>query len=111
MKKTTIFLCCCITWFAAPNQAFADDRYRNFEIYEGYKKRPYDKKRHYRHHEHRGYRYNYRGHWRSWDKWNLYLKKHPELRRHGHYYHDGGHLMFRSCPPGTTTCLFFSIGR
>ena len=59
---------------------------------------------------HRGRHYDYRGHWRSWDAWDGYYRAHPHWRRHGHYYHDGGHLMFRYCDPDADGCFFFSIG-
>lgn len=88
-----------------------DDRYRDYRGYDGYRDRPYNKNRHYRHHEYRGKGYTYQGHWRSWDEWDRYSRNHPDVRRHGRYYHEGSHLMFRSCPPGSGTCLFFSIGR
>ena len=77
----------------------------------GYQGRPYDQHRHYDRHEHRGRHYDYRGHWRSWDAWDGYYRAHPHLHRHGHYYHDGGHLMFRYCDPDADGgCFFFSIG-
>ena len=77
----------------------------------GYKQRPYNKGRHYGHYDYRGHRYAYRGHWRSWQQWNDYKKKHPNLYRHGTYYRENAHLMFRFCDPGTGGCFFFSIGR
>ena len=62
----------------------------------------YDYKRH---------RYDYHGHWRSWDQWNRYARKHPQIYKHGRYYRENAHLMFRFCEPGTGNCFFFSIGR
>lgn len=77
----------------------------------GYREGPYDRHRQYRHHEYMGHRYNYQGHWRSWDQWDRYAKKHPEIHRHGEYYRENEHLMFRFCDPITGNCVFFSIGR
>jgi hypothetical protein len=77
----------------------------------GYRDRPYDKSRHYDHYDHKGHRYAYHGHWRSWDQWDMYAKKHPSFYKHGTYYREGAHLMFRFCEPGTGNCFFFSIGR
>ncbi|WP_156792215.1 hypothetical protein [Desulfotalea psychrophila] len=83
--------------------------------YRGYKKRPYDKHRSYKHRNYRGHRYDYRGHWRSWDEWDRYARKNPQLykngRYYGRYYREDSHLMFRLCEPGTGSCIFFSIGR
>ena len=90
---------------AAP--AMAD---RDFDRHPGYRGRPYDQHRDYERYEHRGRHYDYRGHWRSWDEWDGYYRAHPRLRRHGHYYHDGGYLMFRYCDPDADGCFFFSIG-
>jgi hypothetical protein len=83
----------------------------DYHEHRGYRDRPYDKSRHYDHYDHKGHRYAYHGHWRSWDQWNKYAKKHPSLYKHGTYYREGGHLMFRFCEPGTGNCFFFSIGR
>jgi hypothetical protein len=33
------------------------------------------------------------------------------MLRHGHYYREHSHLMFRFCEPDTGNCFFFSIGR
>ena len=82
-----------------------------YDNYSGYKKRPYDKRRHYEYYNHKGHRYDYHGHWRSWDQWDRYAKKHPDIYRHGTYYRENAHLMFRFCEPGTGNCFFFSIGR
>ena len=121
MKKLTLVASCLAAMLLAATPASSADRdrdqgyerYREYDRYQGYRDRPYDQSRHHyrnRHHEHRGQSYAYQGHWRSWDEWDRYLQHHPELRRHGRYYRDEVHLMFRTCPePGT--CLYFSIGR
>jgi hypothetical protein len=88
--------------------------YRNrpdYHTYSGYRGRPYQRGRHYEHYDYKGKRYDYHGHWRSWDEWDKYAKKHPYIYRHGGYYHEGGHLMFRFCDPSSANCVFFSIGR
>lgn len=91
------------------------DNYRKHDDYhghKGYRERPYDRGRHYGHYKHKGHRYDYRGHWRSWEQWDRYAKQHPDIRKHGDYYRDGGaHLMFRFCDPLSGSCAFFSIGR
>ena len=83
----------------------------DYHKHRGYRERPYDKRRHYIHHDHKGHRYNYQGHWRSWEEWDRYARKHPEIYRHGGYYRENAHLMFRFCDPGTGNCFFLSIGR
>lgn len=90
-----------------------DDRdwHRDYRDHRDYRERPYDRGRHYGHYRHQGHRYDYRGHWRSWDAWDRYARSHPFLYRHGHYYRDGVHLMFRFCDPAGAGCFFFSIGR
>jgi hypothetical protein len=77
----------------------------------GYRGRPYDKHRYYTHQDYKGHRYYYQGHWRSWDEWYRYARKHPNIYRYGRHYREHGHLMFRFCDPGTGSCFFFSIGR
>ena len=77
----------------------------------GYREHPYDKNRHYVKYEHNGHRYDYNGHWRSWEEWDRYAKKHPDIYKYGRYYRENAHLMFRFCAPETDTCFFFSIGR
>ena len=77
----------------------------------GYRARPYDNRRHYGHYDYKGHGYSYHGHWRSWKQWDDYARKHPDIYRHGHYYRENAHLMFRFCEPGTGGCFFFSIGR
>lgn len=111
MNRFIVTAGCLCLGLAVAAPSFARDFYENIEGYKGYKERPYDKKRHYEHREYHNHRYNYRGHWRSWDEWDRYAEKHPDVRKHGRYYYDGPHLMFRTCPPETNTCIFFSIGR
>ena len=84
---------------------------RDYHKYPGYRERPYDKYRHYEHRDYEGRWYIYHGHWRSWDQWDRYRRRHPEIQKHGRYYREGGHLMFRFCDPDTGNCFFFSIGR
>jgi hypothetical protein len=88
-----------------------NDRRHDYRKYRGYSEHPYQKHRRYQHYDHRGHRYGYRGHWRSWDQWHRYAKGHPEIYRHGVYYRDGGHLMFRFLDPVSGGFFFFSIGR
>ncbi len=78
--------------------------------YRGYRAQPYGHDRHFDRYSHDRHRYDYRGHWRSWDAWNDYARNHPRIRDHGHYYRDHGHLMFRFCDPAGGGCFFFSIG-
>ena len=86
-------------------------RGHDYHSYRGYRERPYGKKRHYAHHDHGGHRYAYHGHWRSWTQWDRYAKAHPEISRHGDYYREDAHLMFRFRDPVTGGYFFFSIGR
>jgi hypothetical protein len=86
-------------------------KYPDYRKHQGYRERPYDKRRYYGHHNYKGRRYDYHGHWRSWEQWDRYVKKHPDIRKHGIYYREGAHLMFRFCEPGTGNCFFFSIGK
>jgi len=83
----------------------------DFHKYHGYRELPYGKSRHYKHHDHRGHRYAYQGHWKSWEQWDRYAKVHPEIYRHGDYYREGAHLMFRFLDPVSGGYFFFSIGR
>ena len=83
----------------------------DYHGYRGYRERPYDKNRHYVHHDYKGHRYTYQGHWRSWDQWDRYARQHPDNYKHGKYYRESGHLMFRFCEPGAGACIFFSIGK
>ena len=83
----------------------------DYHTYRGYSKSPYDKHRHYVEYNYKGHRYDYHGHWRSWEQWDRYAKKHPYIYKSGRYYRENAHLMFRFCEPGTGNCFFFSIGR
>jgi hypothetical protein len=108
MKRTILAVLCFFAFLAIACPAVADrDDYRG---HGGYRERPYDRHRHYEYHEHGGDRYHYEGHWRSWHDWDDYAR-HQAWYRHGHYYREEGHLMFRACNPDTGNCFFFSIGR
>lgn len=107
----TVFSLFAAVAIASPVSASDRERDRDYGGYHGYRERPYDHQRHYGHYDYRGHRYAYHGHWRSWDEWDRYSRKHPYLHKHGRYYHDGAHLMFRFCEPGDEACVFFSIGR
>lgn len=120
MKRSCIALCALVTGLSLASLTVADDERdaynrqdfgRDYRGHHGYRDRPYDRNRHYRQLEHHKHRYAYQGHWRSWDDFDHYMERYPALRRHGHYYHDGVHLMFRTCPPDAGMCIFFSIGR
>ncbi|HUV77628.1 MAG TPA: hypothetical protein VMW06_06180 [Desulfobacterales bacterium] len=67
--------------------------------------------RNYKYHDYNDRRHNYKGHYGSWNQWNSYARTHPDIYRHGTYYRENSHLMFRFCEPGTGNCFFFSIGR
>jgi len=84
---------------------------QDYHEHRGYRKRPYDKHRHYGRYDYKGHRYDYHGHWRSWEQWDRYARKHPHIYKHGRYYRENAHLMFKFCEPGTGNCFFFSIGR
>jgi hypothetical protein len=86
-------------------------KHSDYQNHRGYRERPYDNRRHYEHQDYKGHRYDYHGHWKSWDQWDNYAKKHPDIYKHGTYYRETAHLMFRFCEPGTANCFFFSIGR
>ena len=77
----------------------------------GYREHPYESRRHYGHYNYKKHRYDYHGHWRSWEQWDSYARKRPNIYKHGTYYRENAHLMFRFCEPGTGSCFFFSIGR
>jgi len=83
----------------------------DYHKYSGYSERPYDQHRLYVNYDFKGHRYDYHGHWRSWDQWDRYVRKHPQIYEHGGYYRQQTHLMFRFCEPGTGNCFYFSIGR
>jgi hypothetical protein len=82
----------------------------DYDKYAGYRAHPYNKGLHYGNYDYRGHRYDYHGHWRSWDQWHRYASQHQDIERHGTYYRENSHLMFRYCEPGTGACFFFSIG-
>ncbi|MEJ2154940.1 MAG: hypothetical protein P8X96_06370 [Desulfobacteraceae bacterium] len=86
------------------------DRRYEYRKHHGYSEHPYQKHRRYSHYVHKGHRYGYQGHWRSWDQWHRYAKGHPKIYKHGSYYREGGHLMFRFRDPVSGSFFFFSIG-
>lgn len=86
-------------------------KHLDYHKYRGYRERPYDQHRHYVNYDYKGHRYDYHGHWRSWDQWDRYARKHPHIYKQGRYYRQNAHLMFRFCEPSTGNCFFFSIGR
>jgi hypothetical protein len=86
-------------------------RHQDYRGQHGYRPRPYYEHRHYDRYRHGDRDYAYRGHWRSWNSWETYRREHRERFRHGHYYRQDGHLMFRFCDPQGGSCFFFSIGR
>ena len=110
MKGLILAVLCFSVSLAIAAPAIAKNHHRDYGRYHGYREHPYGK-RHYDHYRHKGHRYDYHGHWRSWQEWERFKREHPDIYRHGRYYHDGGHLMFRFCEPGTDNCFFFSIGR
>jgi len=81
----------------------------DYNMHRGYRERPYNK-RIYVNYDYKGHRYDYYGHWRSWDQFDRYAKKHPHIYKHGGYYRQCSHLMFRFCEPDTGSCFYFSIG-
>jgi hypothetical protein len=83
----------------------------DYQNQRGYRERPYNNRRHYNHYDYKGHRYAYHGHWKSWENWDKYARKNPNIYKHGTYYRENAHLMFRFCEPGTGNCFFFSIGR
>ena len=83
----------------------------DYHKYRGYREHPYGKHRHYVRYGYKGHQYDYHGHWRSWEQWDRYAKRHPKLYRYGTYYREKSHLMFRFGEPGTSNCFFFSIGK
>lgn len=102
---------CLVVALAVAAPAMADRSRRDYKDHRGYREHPYDKHRRYDHRDYRDKRYTYEGHWRSWDAWDPYYRANPWLHRHGHYYREEGHLMFRFCDPDGGGCFFFSIGR
>lgn len=108
MKKLVVVSWCLLLSLAMGAPAVADRDYRGQR---GYHLHPYDTHRHYDHFSYRDHRYEYHGHWRSWNDWHAYRNRYPERYRYGHYYREHGHLMFRFCSPESGGCFFFSIGR
>ena len=86
------------------------NRRQDYNNYPGYRERPYDQDCYYVNYDYKGHRYDYHGHWRSWEQWDRYAKKHPHIYKHGGYYRQNAHLMFRFCEPGTGNCFYFTIG-
>jgi hypothetical protein len=117
MKKFAIILLSLVFIAASFSPAIAKHRrgyqnHHNRGNHYGYSHRPLDRKRHYnQRRDRRGRDHHYRGHWRSWNDWHRYYRSHPEIHRHGRYFHDGSHLMFQFCDPESGGCFFFSIGR
>jgi hypothetical protein len=109
VKKMILVMVCFFGFLAIAFPAVADRD--NYSGHHGYKEHPYERSRHYEPYDHEGHRYDYHGHWRSWNDWDDYARHHPWMYNDGRYYHEGGHLMFRVCEPGTPNCFFFSIGR
>ncbi len=118
MKRTTVALFAVLASLAMAAPSYADNHRRGhgpshmdnrYQGHHGYRERPYNKHRHYNQYRHNHREYAYRGHWRSWNSWEAYRMQHRDRFRHGHYYRQDGHLMFRFCDNGA--CFFFSIGR
>jgi hypothetical protein len=110
MKRMIVAVLCFFASLAIALPVVAQERRHDYAGQRGYRERPYGE-RHYGHYEYKGHKYDYRGHWRSWNDWERYAKEHPDLRKHGAYYRQGGHLMFRFYDPRTGSSFFFSIGR
>ena len=94
-----------------PDRHRGPEHRRDYHTHRGYREHPHDKGRHYARHAYRGHNYDYHGHWNSWARWHEYAQTHPQIREHGHYYREGGHLMFRFLDPVSGGYFFFSIGR
>ena len=88
-----------------------NQKYADYHKHRGYREHPHDKARHYGHYTYHGHQYDYHGHWTSWEQWDRYAKSHPQIYKHGRYYRENAHLMFRFCDPVSGSCFFFSIGR
>lgn len=110
MKRVIIAVVCLFSCLVIAAPVIAENHHRNYGGHHGYRERPYGQ-RHYDHYRYNGHSYIYHGHWRSWNDWDRYARARPDIYRDGRYYHDGEHLMFRFCGPGTGNCFFFSIGR
>lgn len=87
------------------------DRRNDYGKFRGYSEHPYQAQRRYQHYVHKGHQFGYQGHWGSWAQWHRYANAHPGIYKHGDYYRDGGHLMFRFLDPVSGGYFFFSIGR
>ena len=87
-----------------------NNQHANYDRYPGYRPHPYNRGLHYGQYKYKGHQYDYHGHWRSWDQWHRYASENPDIERHGTYYRENSHLMFRYCDPGSGACFFFSIG-
>jgi hypothetical protein len=85
------------------------DRRQDYHKHRGYREHPYDH-RIYVNYDFKGHRYDYDGHWRSWEQFDRYAKKHPNIYKYGGYYRQSSHLMFRFCEPDIGSCFYFSIG-
>jgi hypothetical protein len=110
MKRIIIAVLCFFASLAIAIPVMGEDHQRNYAGHHGYREHPYGQ-RHYQPYNYKGHKYAYHGHWRSWQDWDKYARENPNIYKHGRYYREGGHLMFRFCEPGTPNCLFFSIGR
>jgi hypothetical protein len=82
---------------------------QDYHKHRGYREHPFDH-RIYVNYDYKGHRYDYNGHWRSWEQFDRYAKKHQYIYKHGRYYRQSSHLMFRFCEPDTGSCFYFSIG-
>ncbi len=85
--------------------------YRNNEQQERYHghNRGDHHSRNHKHHYYHGKKYDYKGHYGSWNEWERYKKRHPNIERRGRYYRQDGHLMFGFSD--SSGSFFFSIGR
>ena len=82
---------------------------QDYHKHRGYREHPFDH-RIYVNYDYKGHRYDYNGHWRSWEQFDRYAKKYPRIYKYGRYYRQSSHLMFRFCEPDTGSCFYFSIG-
>jgi hypothetical protein len=72
MTRIIIVFLCVFGSTAISIPAVAD---RDYAGHRGYRERPYDQRRHYENYSYRGHKYNYRGHWRSWNDWDGYARQ------------------------------------
>ena len=127
MKKIIIILLSLAFLFVTANLAISKNKNYNYNR-DYYKECPnnyqhgnqhYKNSWHPRHHSHNyrdryysGRRHHYKGHYRSWEQWERFKRRHPNRYRRGRYYYENNvHLMFKFCDPDTGGCFFFSIGR